>query len=263
MVIPAPLLTALAHTPRGGECYRWTEVAVTTQIAGQLRVGPTGIVLIAALPGPLAARRFARLLRELDPRAQLYLAPPPPAAGWTVIARPAAWLARRSGLLPGDHDALLGLPTQVLHGPRCCAAAAWRAARPATPNPAAGKRETGLVLRCPNPVLAVALAGLGRRLGARAHIHSAGHVDHVTLLTAAAIDTVLHAAAGPAAVTTGPSAAVAGPARCADRPTDHQGRCPWPWKWRWRTLRDRRVIRSRGGRACGGGRSWRGRTSGA
>ena len=34
----------------------------------------------------------------------------------------------------------------------------------------------------------------------------------------------------------------------------------------WRTLRDRRwsaLVSGRGGLACGGGRSWRGRTSGA
>lgn len=208
-MIPAQLLTALAHTPRAQECCRWSEVAVTIQLAGQLRTGPTGIVLVATLPSPPAAERFARMLREADPRAQVYLAPPAPArpadplAGWTVIARRVGWLARRSGVLPGDRDPLLGLPTRVLHGPRCCAAAAWRAALLATPNPATRKPETGLVVRCPNPVLAVALAGLARRLGARAQTHpGAGpdRADHVTLAGPAAIEAVLHAAAGPDAV---------------------------------------------------------------
>jgi hypothetical protein len=67
------------------------------------------------------------------------------------------------------------------------------------PNP--GRRRHGLAVPCPNTLVAVALVGLARRLGAPAHVSTHHGREHTHLTDPTAIATLLTAAGGPAAAT--------------------------------------------------------------
>ncbi|MGI8816092.1 MAG: DNA-binding protein WhiA [Pseudonocardia sp.] len=113
-----------------------------------------------------------------------------------------------AGLRTTGGRAVLGLPTRVMHGAVCDAAALWRAALLASgaiTNPT--RPRPGLVVACTNPALALGLVGLARHLGATARLHpggGAGHGEHVVITDPGGITTILTAAGGQAAVTAWP-----------------------------------------------------------
>src|SRR5207244_1171062 len=83
------------------------------------------------------------------------------------------------------------------------------------PNP--GRRRHGLAVPCPNTLVAVALVGLARRLGAAAHVSTHHGREHTHLTDPTAIATLLTPAGGPAAATPSQPAAPRPPRPAPDQ----------------------------------------------
>jgi hypothetical protein len=111
------------------ECCHWAELGTFLQLSGTLQRLPSG----SAARGPLEATldlpnpdAFARACRAADLRAldgTRYRH-----GGIGLTFRPADVVLRRAGLLNPTGRPVRGLPTQLVHGTHCDAAAAWRAA---------------------------------------------------------------------------------------------------------------------------------------
>ena len=171
------------------------------QLAGltSTAAGPVGRVPAVRLPDQLGARRYRDCVDALGLRTRTLRGDDD--FGWVIVAEGSLTvhrrLARQAGLLTPTDRALRGLPPHILHGPRCCAGALWRAALLAAGTlyrPAA--RRPGLAVGCPTPLLAHALIAPARTLGATARVGLYQGRDHTALADPADIDRVLTAAGG-------------------------------------------------------------------
>lgn len=199
----AGVRSALCRAPPGPLCCQWAELAAMVRLAGGLRVTNSGTLsVVTELPTAQAAERLCTTAHAHTTAQVTVLVHPTADRRCTVAITPGRDLAMRSGLLDRRGRPVLGLPPAVLQGGRCDAAAVWRGALLATaeaPNP--GRRRHGLAVPCPNTLVAVALVGLARRLGAAAHVSTHHGREHTHLTDPTAIATLLTAAGGPAAAT--------------------------------------------------------------
>jgi DNA-binding protein WhiA len=199
----AGVRSALCRAPPGPLCCQWAELAAMVRLAGGLRVTNSGTLsVVTELPTAQAAERLCTTAHAHTTAEVTVLVHPTADRRCTVAITPGRDLAMRSGLLDRRGRPVLGLPPAVLQGGRCDAAAVWRGALLATaepPNP--GRRRHGLTVPCPNTLVAVALVGLARRLGATAHVSTHHGREHTHLTDPTAIATLLTAAGGPATAT--------------------------------------------------------------
>ena len=202
-VITAGVRLALSRAARGAPCCQWAELIGMVRVAGGVRITPSGEVrVVATLPTMQAAERLLTTLRAHS-TAQPTLIVPDPAADhrqWAVVVAPGRELAQRSGLLDRRGRLVVGVPPRVLRG-ACDAAAVWRGALLAAAPVAGRGPRRGLAVACPNIVVAVALVGLARRLGARARVTTRNGVEHAHLTDPTDIMTLLTQAGGIAAAT--------------------------------------------------------------
>jgi DNA-binding protein WhiA len=201
LTVDLTLRGVLRRAPTRDECCHWAELASFIQLRGTVQRlqsgsaarGPLEVTL--DLPNPDAFARACRVadLRALDGRRYRH-----GSVGLTF--RPADVVLRRAGLLNPTGRPVRGLPTQLVQGTLCDAAAAWRAAllgAGSVRQP--GSRRRALAVACPNPVVALAFVALARRLGATAHT-SEDKGQHYTLVTGPAnINALLTATGGRAA----------------------------------------------------------------
>jgi DNA-binding protein WhiA len=203
LTVDLTLRGVLRRAPTRDECCHWAELASFIQLRGTVQRlqsgsaarGPLEVTL--DLPNPDA---FARACRVADLRALDGTRYRHGSVGLTF--RPADVVLRRAGLLNPTGRLVRGLPTQLVHGTVCDAAAAWRAAllvAGSVRQPASRRRA--LAVACPNPVVALALVALARRLGATAHTNE-DKDQHCILVTGPAnLGAVLTATGGSEAMT--------------------------------------------------------------
>ncbi len=209
----AAVRTALSRA-EARDCCRWAEFAGFLQLRGELHgsqardpaVDRTRLVGSVRLPHPQAVERFCESAARLGaiPSDQLAVVAPDPRTredAWTVELELTEQTARRAGVITRHRRRLLGLPTHILHGRDCDAIACWRAALLAAGEVGSPtSRRPLLAVTCPNTVVAVALVGLARRLGANARVRTDTHdIDHTVITNPEEILAVLTATGGPAA----------------------------------------------------------------
>jgi DNA-binding protein WhiA len=197
MAMTASLKDELARLPVTRSCCRKAELATLLRIAGALHIVGNGQVVIEAeLDTGAAARRLRRDLAEVYGHASELAVV---SAGglrkgsrYVVrVGKDGAGLARQTGLVDGHGRPVRGLPTQVVSGALCDAAAAWRGALLAHGSLTEPGRSSSLEVTCPGPESALALVGAARRLGVAAKAREVRGVDRVVIRDGDAISVML------------------------------------------------------------------------
>lgn len=113
------------------------------------------------------------------------------------VVKSADALARMTGLIDSRGHPLRGLPQEIVGGNPDIAASAWRGAFMARGSLLAPGRSGAMEVTAPGPETALALAGLGRRLGANTRTRQVRGTDRVTVKDAEAIGVLLQAMTVP------------------------------------------------------------------
>ena len=151
-------------------CCQHAETATMLHFAGGLHIVAGRVVIDAVLDAGGTARRLCRAIHDLygyTPDAQV-LTPRRVRQRYHYlvrVVRDGEALAQRCGLLDDRGRPILGLPTPVVAGGPCDAAAIWRGAFLARGTLTAGHRSAAIDIGCPDPEAAMALTRAARRLG--------------------------------------------------------------------------------------------------
>ncbi|ABK52885.1 protein of unknown function DUF199 [Acidothermus cellulolyticus 11B] len=196
MALTAKVKDELARLPVTKTCCRKAEVAATLRFAGGLHLVGGRIVVEAELDTGAAARRLRTALAELyGQHAELaVIAPGGLHRGnrYVVrVSRDGETLAKQTGLLDGRGRPVRGLPSQIVSGGVCDAAAAWRGAFLAHGSLTEPGRGCTLEVSCPGPESALALVGAARRLGVQAKSREVRGVERVVVRDGDAIGVLL------------------------------------------------------------------------
>jgi len=194
--VTAAVKAELSQLPAAKACCRRAELSALLRFAGGLRVAAGRVVIEAELDSGLAARRVRREIGELygQPARVRTL----PAAGlrdgprylvW--VERDGAVLARCTGLVDRAGRPVRGLPSAVVSGGSCDAAAAWRGALLARGSLSQRRGASALEVAAPGPEAALALIGAARRLGVDASSRHLRGVERVTVRDDDAIEALL------------------------------------------------------------------------
>jgi hypothetical protein len=195
--LPAALVTVLEQAPITRPCCAWAELIGFIQLSGGVRRvsdrvsagrAPVGVVelpavaaarmlragkTLAALTGETVLTSDVEPTREVgDPRDR--------AGRCAVVIGAVDQFTRRAGLVAPTGRRVIGLPTRVMQGGACDTGAVWRAALLTAGGLRSPRRRSpGAEVECPNIALALALAGLARRLGAPTQVQQHGDIEHV------------------------------------------------------------------------------------
>jgi len=194
--VTATVKAELSQLPAAKACCRRAELSALLRFAGGLRVAAGRVVIEAELDSGLAARRVRREIGELygQPARVRTL----PAVGlqdgprylvW--VERDGAMLARRTGLIDRAGRPVRGLPSAVVSGGSCDAAAAWRGAFLAHGSLSQRRGASALEVAAPGPEAALALIGAARRLGVDASSRQVRGVERVMVREDDAIEALL------------------------------------------------------------------------
>jgi DNA-binding protein WhiA len=177
-------------------CCRKAEMAAMLRFAGGLHLVSGHLAVEAELDTGAAARRLRREIGEVYGYATdlAVLAPGGlrRATRYLVrVVRDGDNLARQSGLVDRLGRPVRGLPPQLVAGPVCDAAAAWRGAFIAHGSLTEPGRAAALEVTCPGPESALALVGAARRIGVQAKARDVRGVDRVVIRDGDAIGALL------------------------------------------------------------------------
>lgn len=177
-------------------CCRKAEVSTLLRLGGGLHLVAGQLVIEAELDTGVAARRLRRELGEVfGHRSEFSVL----AAGGlrhssryiVRVTNDGSSLARQTGLVDGRGRPVRGLPTHVVSGGVCDAAAAWRGAFLARGSLTEPGRFCSLEVTCPGPESALALVGAARRLGIVARTREVRGGDRVVIRDGDAIGALL------------------------------------------------------------------------
>ena len=196
MALTGVVKDELARLPVVKPCCRKAEMAAMLRFAGGLHLISGRLAVEAELDTGAAARRLRREIGEVYGYATdvAVLAPGGlrRATRYLVrVLRDGDNLARQTGLVDGRGRPVRGLPAQLVSGPTCDAAAAWRGAFIAHGSLTEPGRSAALEVTCPGPESALALAGAARRLGIPAKARDVRGVDRVVIRDGDAIGALL------------------------------------------------------------------------
>jgi hypothetical protein len=178
-------------------CDRKAELATMLRFAGGLHVvGKGQLVIEADLDTGATARRLRKDLAEIyghsSELAVVSAGGLRKGSRYLVrVTKDGQALARQTGLVDGNGRPVRGLPTQVVAGALCDAAAAWRGAFLAHGSLTEPGRSSSLEITCPGPESALALVGSARRLGVPAKAREVRGVDRVVIRDGDAISIML------------------------------------------------------------------------
>ncbi len=186
----------LSRLPPGRVCCRRAELSALLRFAGGLHLANGRVGVEAELDSGLAARRLRREIGELYGQpARVRMLPgagPGAAPRYLVwVERDGAVLARCTGLIDRAGRPVRGLPSQVVSGGSCDAAAAWRGAFLAHGSLSEPRGSSALEIAAPGPEAALALVGAARRLGVVAKSRQMRGVERVMVRDNDAIEALL------------------------------------------------------------------------
>ena len=196
MAMTAQVKAELASTTITKTCCRKAEVASMLRFAGGLHIVSGRIVVEAELDTGAAARRLRRDVQEVYGatsdvvmvqgngirKGSRYI---------VRVVRDGEALARQTGLLDQRGRPVRGLPPAVVSGGACDAVAAWRGAFLAHGSLTEPGRSSSMEVTCPGSEAALALVGVGRRLGIQAKAREVRGVDRVVIRDGDAIGQLL------------------------------------------------------------------------
>ena len=196
MAMTAAVKDELSRLPVTKPCCRRAEMSALLRFAGGLHLVGGRLVVQAELDTGSVARRLRREISEVfGHTGELSVL----SAGglrrgtrYVVrVARDGDSLARQTGLVDQRGRPVRGLPPQIVSGPACDAAAAWRGAFLAHGSLTEPGRTSSMEVTCPGPESALALVGAARRLGVPAKAREVRGVDRVVVRDGDAISTLL------------------------------------------------------------------------
>jgi DNA-binding protein WhiA len=186
MTITATVKDELTRLAVSKPCCRKAETSALLCFAGGLHVIGGRAVVAVELDSGQIARRLRRDLAEMfgqachvstiEPgelrRSPRYL---------VRVTRDGERLARQTGLIDAAGRPVRGLPRQIVAGPYCDAAAAWRGAFLARGSLTEPGRSATLKITCSGPESALALAGAAHRLDVACKACDVGGTDRVVV----------------------------------------------------------------------------------
>jgi DNA-binding protein WhiA len=186
MAMTAAVKDELSRLTVTKPCDRKAEVSAMLRFAGGLHIVGGRIVVEAELDTGSVARRLRREIAEVFGHVSevVVLAPGGLRRGNRYVVRvvkDGEALARQTGLLDGRGRPVRGLPPQVVSGSTCDAEAAWRGAFLAHGSLTEPGRASSLEISCPSAEAALALVGVGRRLGVQAKAREVRGSDRVVI----------------------------------------------------------------------------------
>jgi cell division protein WhiA len=186
MAMTSSVKDELSRVPISRMSARKSEVATMLRFAGALHLIGGHIVIEAELDTGSAARRLRKEIAELfghGSEVQMV-------AGGGLrkgsrylvrVARDGEGLARRAGLIDLRGRPVRGLPHHVVAGGIADAEAAWRGAFLAHGSLTEPGRACALEITCPSTESALALVGVGRRLGVSSKAREVRGADRVVI----------------------------------------------------------------------------------
>jgi DNA-binding protein WhiA len=186
MAMTSSVKDELSRVPISRMSARKSEVATMLRFAGALHLIGGHIVIEAELDTGAAARRLRKEIAELFGhgsdvqmvaggglrKGSRYL---------VRVARDGEGLARRAGLIDLRGRPVRGLPHHVVAGGIADAEAAWRGAFLAHGSLTEPGRACALEITCPSTESALALVGVGRRLGVSSKAREVRGADRVVI----------------------------------------------------------------------------------
>jgi DNA-binding protein WhiA len=196
MAMTATIKDELARLPVTKPCCRKAEMSALLRFAGGLHLIGGRVVVAAEVDTGQIARRLRRDLAEVFGQiAHVSVLEPGGlrrSARYVVrVTRDGERLARQTGLIDAAGRPVRGLPRQIVAGPKCDAAAAWRGAFLAHGSLTEPGRSAALEITCPGPESALALAGAAHRLGVPAKSRDVRGTDRVVVRDTDAIGRML------------------------------------------------------------------------
>jgi DNA-binding protein WhiA len=186
MAMTSSVKDELSRIPIARMSARKSEVATMLRFAGALHLIGGHIVIEAELDTGAAARRLRKEIAEIfghGSEVQMV-------AGGGLrkgsrylvrVARDGEGLARRAGLIDLRGRPVRGLPHHVVAGGIADAEAAWRGAFLAHGSLTEPGRACALEITCPSTESALALVGVGRRLGVSSKAREVRGADRVVI----------------------------------------------------------------------------------
>jgi cell division protein WhiA len=186
MAMTSSVKDELSRVPIARMSARKSEVATMLRFAGALHLIGGHIVIEAELDTGAAARRLRKEIAEIfghGSEVQIV-------AGGGLrkgsrylvrVARDGEGLARRAGLIDLRGRPVRGLPHHVVAGGIADAEAAWRGAFLAHGSLTEPGRACALEITCPSTESALALVGVGRRLGVSSKAREVRGADRVVI----------------------------------------------------------------------------------
>jgi cell division protein WhiA len=186
MAMTSSVKDELSRVPISRMSARKSEVATVLRFAGALHLIGGHIVIEAELDTGAAARRLRKEIGEIfghGSEVQIV-------AGGGLrkgsrylvrVARDGEGLARRAGLIDLRGRPVRGLPHHVVAGGIADAEAAWRGAFLAHGSLTEPGRACALEITCPSTESALALVGVGRRLGVSSKAREVRGADRVVI----------------------------------------------------------------------------------
>jgi cell division protein WhiA len=186
MAMTSSVKDELSRIPISRMSARKSEVATMLRFAGALHLIGGHIVVEAELDTGAAARRLRKEIAEIfghGSEVQMV-------AGGGLrkgsrylvrVARDGEGLARRAGLIDLRGRPVRGLPHHVVAGGIADAEAAWRGAFLAHGSLTEPGRACALEITCPSTESALALVGVGRRLGVSSKAREVRGADRVVI----------------------------------------------------------------------------------
>ena len=196
MAMTATVKDELSRLVVSKPCDRKAEMATLLRFAGGLHRVAGGIVVEAEVDAGSTARRLRKEVAEVYGHASdvhvLSAGGLRKGNRYIVrVSRDGDGLARQTGLIDGNWRPVRGLPTSVVGGALCDAAAAWRGAFLAHGSLTEPGRSSSLEITCPGPEAALALVGAARRIGVQAKARDVRGVDRVVVRDGDAIGALL------------------------------------------------------------------------
>ena len=186
----------LARLTPGDSCCRKAEASTLLRIGGSIHLVSGRISVEAEADSGAIARRLRADLAEMYGRtADMAVIQPGglhKSSRYLVrVSEGGEALARQAGLVDARGWPTRGLPTAVVAGGVCDAAAAWRGAFLAHGSLTEPGRSSALEITCPGHETALAMVGVARRLGISAKAREVRGVDRVVIRDAEAISIML------------------------------------------------------------------------